>query len=208
MTKVKICGITNMEDARLAVNFGADAVGFNFFQGSKRYVDAGCAESIVESLRSPVLKVGVFVNQSIEEIIDIEGIAKLDAIQLHGEESFEFINALRSETGAKIIKAFRVGPDFDTEILGTYLVDAIMLDSYSVSEHGGTGHTFDWNVASHVASNVDQIYLAGGLNPDNVAEAIRTVKPFAVDVASGVESSPRKKDPNKMEAFITNAKGA
>jgi phosphoribosylanthranilate isomerase len=208
MTKVKICGITNLEDARLAVECGADAIGFNFFQGSKRYVDEGCAKSIVERLQSPVLKVGVFVDQSIEEIIDIEEIVWLDAIQLHGEESSDFINALRKQSQAKIIKAFRVGPEFDTEMLGTYAVDAIMLDSYSASEHGGTGQIFDWNTASHVASIIDHVYLAGGLNPDNVAEAIRTVKPFAVDVASGVESSPRKKDANKMEAFMRNAKGA
>jgi phosphoribosylanthranilate isomerase len=208
MTKVKICGITSLDDARLAADLGADAIGFNFFPASKRYVDEGYVESIVERLQSAIVKVGVFVNQSVNEIIDIEGIAGLDAIQLHGEESPEFINALRSQSQAKIIKVFRVGPGFDTEILGTYNVDAILLDSYSASEHGGTGQIFDWTIASQVAPDIDQMYLAGGLNPDNVAEAIRTVKPFAVDVASGVESSPRKKDPNKVEAFIRNAKGA
>jgi len=131
----------------------------------------------------------------------------LDAIQLHGEESTEFIRALRSRSQAKIIKVFRVGPDFEMGIFNAYDVDAILLDSYSASEHGGTGRIFDWTIVSQVASDIDQMYLAGGLNPDNVAEAIRAVRPFAVDVASGVESSPRKKDPNKMEAFIRNAKG-
>jgi phosphoribosylanthranilate isomerase len=206
MTLVKICGITNLEDARLAVKCGADAIGFNFFPGSKRYIDEGYVESIVERLQNPITKVGVFVNQPIEEIIETEGIAELDVIQLHGEEPPEFINDLKSMSDAKIIKAFRVNSDFAPEIIDKYDVDAVMLDAYSKNEHGGTGRVFDWQIAAGLAPFIDQMYLAGGLNANNVADAIRIVKPFAVDVASGVESAPGKKDPKKLEAFIRNAK--
>ncbi|MGD9564353.1 MAG: N-(5'-phosphoribosyl)anthranilate isomerase [Pyrinomonadaceae bacterium] len=208
MTKVKICGITNLEDARLSVEFGADMIGFNFFAGSKRFVDAEYAESIAERLVTPVTKVGVFVNQSIEDILDAEGIVELDVIQLHGNESSDFVSELRTKSFAKIIKVFRVGPNFRTVEIDDYAVDAIMLDSCSNTEFGGTGETFDWRLAAEVATVAKDFYLAGGLNSANVAEAIRLVKPYAVDVASGVESSPGKKDPKKVEAFIKNVKSA
>lgn len=208
MTKVKICGITNLEDALLSIKLGADMIGFNFFAKSKRYIDKAHAESIAERLIGPVIKVGVFVNQSLEEIIDAEGIAELDVIQLHGEEPPEFTDALKNKTDAKVIKVFRVGRDFDPEVINNYSVDGIMLDSYSKTEMGGTGETFDWDVASEIAKDANNLYLAGGLNPGNVADAIRTVGPYAVDVASGVEASPRRKDAKKLKEFITNAKNA
>lgn len=208
MTKVKICGITSLDDARLAVGLGADAIGFNFFPGSKRYIEMSCTESIVEHLADPIIKVGVFVNQSLEEILEAQGIAELDMLQLHGDESTDLIHALRSETDAKIIKVFRVGTDFDLEVIDKYKVDAVMLDSRSNGEYGGTGGVFDWAIAARVRSKVDRLYLAGGLNAENVTDAIRTVSPYAVDVASGVESSPRRKDPDKVAAFIRAAKEA
>jgi phosphoribosylanthranilate isomerase len=208
MVKVKICGITNLEDARHAVEFGADIIGFNFYPGSKRYIDEGYAESIVERLNAPVLKAGVFVNQSIAEIMDAEGIAKLDIIQLHGDEDANFVIELRKMTEAKILKVFRVGPAFDAPAAVEYPVDGVLLDSFSGTEMGGTGVTFDWNVAASLSRLIDKLYLAGGLTPENVAESVRAVRPYAVDVASGVETSPRTKDPKKIEAFIRNAKNA
>jgi phosphoribosylanthranilate isomerase len=207
MTKVKICGITNLEDALLSADFGADALGFNFYPGSTRYIDEGRAESIVERLTKPILKVGIFVNQTIEDIIDAEGIAELDLLQLHGNESPAFVTELRTRTDAKIIKAFRVGPDFDVKTVNEYRVDGVLLDSFSGHVWGGSGESFDWKTAKAVRDLVPELYLAGGLSPENVAEAIATVHPYAVDVASRVESTPGKKDPKKLEAFIRNAKG-
>lgn len=206
MTKVKICGIRNLEDAQHAIACGADMIGFNFFPGSKRYVDEGYAESIVERLVKPVIKVGVFVNQSVEDIVYADGVAELDILQLHGDESPSFVDTLRNETESQIIKVFRVDPNFNVRVIDDYQVDGIMLDTYSRSEFGGTGETFDWILTGGVEA--EHLYLAGGLKPENVADAIRQVQPFAVDVASGVESSPGKKDPKKVEAFIRNAKNA
>ncbi len=208
MTKVKICGITNPQDAQLAVDLGADFLGFNFFPGSKRYLDAGYAESIVERLRGEIGKVGVFVNQSLDDVGDDSSTAEMDMIQLHGDESQEFINAIRTETELPVLKAFRVGKAFCSDILDNFDVNAILLDAFSEKEFGGSGSTFDWSIAAKLASGKVPIWLAGGLTPDNVAEAIRVVRPYAVDVASGVESSPGKKDPKKLEAFIRNAKNA
>lgn len=208
MVKVKICGITNLEDAQLAIDLGADLIGFNFFPGSKRYIGVGYAESISERLVTPITKVGVFVNQTLEAIIDAERIAELDVLQLHGNEGQELVTQLRAETNAKIIKVFRVGTEFRGSAIDEFDVDAVLLDSFSNAAFGRTGQPFDWEIAARIAETVESVYLAGGLNPDNVAEAIRTARPYAVDVASGIESSPGKKDPKKLEAFIRNAKNA
>ncbi|NOT46189.1 MAG: phosphoribosylanthranilate isomerase [Acidobacteria bacterium] len=208
MVKVKICGITSLADARNAVECGADILGFNFYKGSRRYVDEGYAESIVERLQSNVLKAGVFVNHQLDEIVDAEGIAELDILQLHGDEDIDFVHALRTKTDAIIIKAFRVGPDFDESEVVKFPVDGVLLDSYSPVSRGGTGMQFDWAVARSLIGRINKTYLAGGLTPDNVADAVRTARPYAVDVASGVESSPGKKDPKLVEAFIKNAKNA
>lgn len=207
MTKVKICGITNLEDALEATELGADMLGFNFYPGSKRYIDKRDAESIVERLNTPITKVGVFVNQAIEVILETERIAELGILQLHGDESSEFISKLRAQTDAKIIKAFRVGPDFDPSAVKEYEVEAILLDSYSVSERGGTGERFDWGIAKDVCATVNSLYLAGGISVENVREAIREVQPYAVDVCSSVESTPGKKDKNKLRAFFAEMKG-
>ncbi len=206
MTKIKICGITNIEDARFAVSFGADALGFNFYEKSPRYILPQDAKAIAETLQDEVLKVGVFVNieeSTIGECVDLIG---LDAVQLHGDEDAEFVTHLRAVTDAKVIKAFRVDVNFQASSIADFQVDAILLDAYSSDGYGGTGMTFDWKTAEEVKALTPQLYLAGGLTPENVSEAIKLVRPYAVDVASGVESSPGRKNPRLMEAFIRNAK--
>lgn len=208
MTKVKICGITNLEDALAAVEFGADMLGFNFYEKSPRYISPHAVLSIVNRISDSVTKVGVFVNEetyTVGEIMDLTG---LKTIQLHGDESPEYIRELRAESEATIIKAFRVGPAFQVETIADYESDYVLLDAFSPDSYGGTGERFDWKTAKAVATLNPDLYLAGGLTPDNVADAIRTVRPFAVDVASGVESSPGKKDWKKLEAFIRDAKNA
>ncbi len=208
MTRVKICGITNLDDAKCGADCGADAIGFNFYRGSKRYISPHDAAKIGDHIIRRVEKIGVFVNATIAEILRTEDIAQLDAIQLHGDESPGFIDELRSESDATIIKAIRIGPDFDPKDTLRYTADAILLDAYSKTEIGGTGLTVDWTIAKQVVGLRLQIYLAGGLTSENVAEAINIVRPYAVDVASGVELSPGRKDPTKVEEFIRNAKNA
>lgn len=208
MTKVKICGITNIEDAQLSVKFGADAVGFNFYEKSLRYISPQIALRIVNDLPDELMKVGIFVNMeeyTIAEFVDLIG---LTAVQLHGDEDSEFVEELKRNTEAGIIKAFRVGSNFLASSIAEYDVDAVLLDAYTAGEYGGTGERFDWKTAQAVKDLTSQLYLAGGLTPENVGEAIKTVRPYAVDVASGVESMPGKKDPKKLEAFIKNAKNA
>ncbi|MGQ0540831.1 MAG: phosphoribosylanthranilate isomerase [Blastocatellia bacterium] len=206
MTKVKICGITNLEDALAAVEFGADMLGFNFYLKSPRYIAPHAARWVTEQLPQGILKVGVFVNGSIEYIQKTAVESHLDAVQLHGDETPEFANELRAETDFAIIKVFRVLNEFSIVDLEKFKVDAILLDSFS-QEFGGTGETFDWDIAKSINGKY-QMYLAGGLNPENIDAAVRSVRPYAVDVASGVESMPGKKDPKKVEAFIKNARNA
>ena len=207
-TKVKICGITNLEDAQLAVRLGADMLGFNFYEKSKRYITLERATKISEHLDGSIMRIGVFVGSSVNEITEAQSIAGLDGIQLHGAESPNFVKKLREKVDALIIKAVRVHSEHYLTRLDAFGADAILLDSYSDKEFGGTGETFDWSIVPESSIRVDQIFLAGGLNAENVADAIRMVQPYAVDVASGVESSPGKKDPAKLEAFIRNAKNA
>jgi Phosphoribosylanthranilate isomerase len=206
MTKVKICGITNLKDALLAANFGADALGFNFYAKSPRYIEAKKAREIVEQLPAKVLKVGVFVNESEEKIIETAQTAKLDALQLHGEETPEFARELKAKTGLEIIKAFRVSPEFKPENVLRYEIDAILLDAYNPKEHGGTGETFDWEIAKRTQKIFQKMYLAGGLSPENIAEAVRQVNPYAVDSCSCLEIAKGKKDERKLKSFITIAK--
>ncbi len=208
MTKVKICGITELGDAILAARFGADAVGFNLYPQSPRYILPENAGTIARGIPQEVLRVGVFVNASIDEILEVERKAGLDAIQLHGDETPGFVSELRLRTTSEIIKAMRAGPAFEAVHVLDYEADAILLDAYSAEGRGGTGETFDWRIAVAVRPLVNQLYLAGGLDAENVAAAVDAVRPFAVDVASGVESSPGKKDPMKLERFIKNAKNA
>jgi phosphoribosylanthranilate isomerase len=206
MTKVKICGITNLEDALLSAKFGADALGFNFYKKSPRYILPEVAREITRELPENVLKVGVFVNEDLDKIIEIAKAANLDAIQLHGEEMPEFASELKAKTGRSIIKAFRVSEDFKPEDVLQYEVDAILLDAYSPREHGGTGETFDWDIAKKVKEIFPKLYLAGGLVLENVDYASDRVHPVYIDVCSGVESKKRIKDKIRLINFIKIAK--
>lgn len=206
MTKVKICGITNLEDALLSAKFGADALGFNFYDKSPRYILPEKAQEIIEQLPERILKVGVFVNERLEKIIEIARIAKLDALQLHGEETPEFVRELKQKTNLEIIKAFRVSPEFKPEDVLQYEVDATLLDAYNPQEHGGTGKTFDWEIAKKVQEIFPKMYLAGGLSEYNIKDAIKSVHPFAVDACSLLEKRKGKKDKWKISSFILRIK--
>ncbi|MBS1795738.1 MAG: phosphoribosylanthranilate isomerase [Acidobacteria bacterium] len=206
MVKVKICGITNLEDALTAAKFGADALGFNFYRKSPRFIEPEKARLIIDELPPAILKVGVFVNEDFERIVETAAIARLDAIQLHGEETPEFAKRLKEKKGLEIIKAFRVSPDFRPEDVLAYEVDAILLDAYNPKEHGGTGETFDWRIARKVKELFPKIYLAGGLKLENVAWSIDGFFPYYVDVCSGVEQEKGKKDAVKTINFIRIAK--
>jgi phosphoribosylanthranilate isomerase len=202
MTKVKICGITNTEDALLSAKFGADALGFNFYERSARYISPEKAREIIEQLPANVLKVGVFVNESLEKILETVDAAKLDAVQLHGEETPQYVRALREKFAGEIIKAFRVSDDFAPEDVLQFQADAVLLDAYSPKEHGGTGETFDWTIARRVREIFPRTYLAGGLSADNIKIAVENVKPFAVDACSLLEKEKGFKDLRKVEDFI------
>ena len=206
MTKVKICGITNLEDALVSAKFGADALGFNFYEKSPRYITPEKAREIIGQLPQEVLKVGVFVNETLEKIVEIAETANLDALQLHGEETPEFARELKQKTNLEIIKAFRVSPDFVPEVVLKYETDAILLDAYSPKEHGGTGETFDWEIARQVQKIFPKMYLAGGLSAENVLEAVEKVKPYFVDSCSSLEKNKGKKDKLKTIRFIEYSK--
>ena len=211
MVKVKICGITNLEDALSAIEAGADLLGFNFYSKSPRYVSPEVAYSIVEHLRSrnrvPAW-VGVFVNSSLDEVQSILQTVKLDLAQLHGDESPEFLAQLKGR-GFKALRpvsveeaevdAVKYAPRGSNE-------PALLVDAYRKDQYGGTGQVGDWSIAARLAERYS-ILLAGGLTPENVAEAIRQVKPWGVDTASGVEVSSRRKDAAKMRRFMQMAKG-
>jgi len=200
--RVKICGITRLEDALAAERLGADALGFNFWPGSRRYVDPAVATDIVRRLPPLVTPVGLFVNQSESEMIDIAQRTGVRVLQLHGDEPPELCVRLPFP----VIKAIRVDAVKTLSILVSYQVAAFVLDAPS-RDYGGSGLSFDWSLAEGV-SEIAPIILAGGLTPENVAQAIAALNPYAVDVASGVESAPGVKDRFKMERFIRAAKAA
>ena len=208
MTLIKICGITSLDDARAAMDAGADMLGFNFFRLSPRFIEPIAAGKILESLRAErseaITVVGVFVNESSPAaVLEIVNTAGLDALQLHGDESIEFCQRLRKLLGGKsLIKVLRViGRCTPTET-EAYDADAIMLDSFHGEMRGGTGHVFDWSIARSVRETVPQLFLAGGLAPENVARAIAQVQPYAVDACSSLESSPGQKSVERMKAFV------
>lgn len=210
MTLVKICGITNLEDAKTALDCGADELGFNFYSGSSRCLSRSSAREIVDQLPIGPRYIGVFVNETIDDVLDIAAFVGLDGIQLHGDEDMAYVTEVQRRTNRFIVKAFRVAPSFLVGDALDWPLDFPLFDTHSSQNYGGTGETFDWG---EFGTDIflwfpDSAYLAGGLNSDNVADAIRIVQPYAVDVASGVESSPGKKDPKKLEAFIRNAKNA
>ena len=205
--KVKICGITNLDDALAAAELGADMIGFNFYSKSPRYLSPDDAVNIATQIPPAVLKVGVFVNAAIDEISDIVNAVGIEIVQLHGDEDDNFIRVIGHSTEKPVIKAFRIDAETSIDSVLHSDADAVLLDTAAIGEFGGTGRTFDWNLVGRDLKN-KQVFLAGGLNSENVAEAIGVVRPYAVDVASGVESTPGKKDAAKMKAFIENAKNA
>ena len=206
MVKVKICGITNLPDAVFSVKEGADALGFNFYPKSPRYIAPFAAAEVISSLPREILLVGVFVNETIDNIVEIAASAGLNAVQLHGDEGPDFVRELRKVSDLKIIKALRVKPGFKPSDAEKYPADAILLDAFSASEYGGTGETFDWEVAKSVKQFTKELLLAGGLTPENIANAIRSVAPAAVDACSGLEKSKGVKDYAKIKAFMENAR--
>ncbi|KAA0894049.1 phosphoribosylanthranilate isomerase [Oryzomonas rubra] len=203
MIKVKICGITNLEDALTAIDAGADALGFVFHPQSPRHVFPEQAAAIIRHLPSFVQTVGLFVNDPLEQVNATVDQCGLDLVQLHGEEKPGYCDSVRR----RVIKSFRVKDITSLESMRDYRVAAFLLDAWSPAAHGGTGQTFNWEIAACVAQS-NRIILAGGLTPLNVAEAARQVRPYAVDVSSGVESGPGKKDADKIREFIRLAKEA
>ena len=204
--RVKICGITCREDAQFALAAGADAIGINLYPGSKRYLDLPLAVAWLSELPRELKVVAVMVNPTREEALRIARLPFVEGLQLHGSETPEFCRAL-AEEGVRFAKAL---PVTDGKSLGSalrYATDTLVLDAQSGGEFGGTGKTFPWRFAGEFAAeNPDaRIVLAGGLSPDNVAEAVKAVRPFAVDVTTGVELSPGRKDHGKIRAFIVAA---
>ena len=196
MTLIKVCGITNLEDALAAVEAGADALGFNFYGPSPRYISPADARELINQLPGSILKVGVFVNEKLQSVLRIAQEVNLSAIQLHGDESPEYCRELK---GRYVIKAFGARNDLDLE---AYKVEAIMLDSKDDLLYGGTGRVFDWSIAQRANRSVPKLFLAGGLSPENVANAITTVQPFAVDACSSLEAAPGKKNHERVRAFV------
>jgi phosphoribosylanthranilate isomerase len=202
MVKIKICGITNLDDALASVEYGADALGFVFYSGSPRFITPDGAGEIILRLPPYTTTVGVFVDEKPEEVQRVMRHAGLDIAQFHGYEPPEACSI-----AGRIIKAFRVKDLNDLEPLKHYRVSAFLLDAYTPDKLGGTGQIFNWDIALD-AKQFGRIILAGGLTPENVAKAIHWVHPYAVDVSSGVEEKKGKKDLKKLRLFIRNAREA
>jgi len=197
--KVKVCGITSLEDALAAAGEGVDALGFNFYPPSPRYVDPETVRGIIAHLPPFVARVGLFVNVPEPREVDrIARAATVQVLQLHGDETPEYCREL---SAWPLVKVLRIGEGSVPGGFERYPVSAFLLDARDENLFGGTGRTFDWGLAAQV-HRLRPIILAGGLNPRNVADAIRTVRPYAVDVCSGVERSPGKKDPSELRAFM------
>src|ERR1044072_8328574 len=204
MTVVKICGITNLEDALAAVEAGVDALGFNFYKPSPRYITPQHAREIIEQLPESLLTVGAFVNEESEDVRKIGKEAGMRAVQLHGDETPEYCRELAD---FYVIKTFAVSDTFESQAAHAYKVDAIMLDTKHNNLRGGTGQVFDWSLAEQAAPTIPKLFLAGGLSPENVENAIKTVRPYAVDACSALEDRPGKKNEERMRVFINTVRG-
>jgi phosphoribosylanthranilate isomerase len=202
--KVKICGITNVADALAAAEAGADMTGFMFYEKSPRHVAIHTAAEISKELPPFLVRVGVFVNPAEDLVLRAIGDCGLSLLQFHGDESPEFC----TQFGLMSMKAFRIRDAESLRALPEYSTEAWLLDAYSPDARGGTGGTFDWELAIEAGKFGRPIFLAGGLTPENVADAVRRVQPYAVDVSSGVEVSPGRKDHAKVHSFIKAAKDA
>lgn len=205
MAKVKICGITKLEDAQKACEFGADLIGFILFQGSPRKMHRFDVQSIVGGLPKEISKVGLFMDQGLDRVESTALLCRLDTVQLHGKESPRYCAKLKKRF--KIIKSFKVSDEKSIKNVEKYekVADYYLFDTYVKGAPGGTGKTFNWNILAGKRFK-KPIFLAGGLTPQNVGEAVKKIAPYAVDVASGVETSPGKKDHKLLKEFIQNAK--
>jgi phosphoribosylanthranilate isomerase len=204
MTKVKVCGMTNLDDAQHAATHGAWAIGLIHQRESPRYIAPEVAEEIGAALKRRCEIAGVFVNPTLEEVIEAAERENLTLLQFHGEEGPSFCTEAARRTGAKVMKAMRVTSAADVQAAEAFRTDFHLFDAYWHGVHGGTGRSFDWDLVAKRRSKVPMV-LAGGLTPENVAEAIEQVHPFAVDVVSGVEAEPGRKDHAKVEAFLEAA---
>ncbi|MBA7478388.1 N-(5'-phosphoribosyl)anthranilate isomerase [subsurface metagenome] len=199
IVKVKICGLTNYLDAAVAVDLGADLLGFNFYPESPRFITPEQAAQIINKLPAFIHVAGVFVNASLDQIKEAISECNLDWVQLHGDESPEFCESLLS-INVRTMKAIRVKDQEDIERAESFFTDAVLLDAFDPEKYGGTGLTFDWNIIGHISK---RIFLAGGINPDNVAAAIE-LGVYGIDVCSGIEARPGKKDHRKMKKLFEN----
>lgn len=203
MVKVKICGITNLQDALASVEAGCDALGFVFYKKSPRYIDSEEAREIIQALPKEIVKIGVFVNSSEADIKQIAKTCGLKILQLHGNESSEFCAKFK---GYKIIKSFRIKNKIDLKNILKYNIFAFLFDTYTPLKPGGTGKVFDWKLVRHVNGLKRPVFLSGGLNKNNVRKAIEIAKPDWVDASSCLEKSPGRKDIKKVKEFIKTAK--
>jgi phosphoribosylanthranilate isomerase len=196
--KIKICGITRFEDARIAASLGVDALGFIFSPGSPRYIEPSAVREIIRHLPPFCSKVGVFVDTPVAAIIDIARLSGIDTVQLHGAEVPEAC----AKIPFPVIKAFSVHPEIDINSFERYNVSGYLLDTWDQKSKGGTGKTFDWSIAERAARKYKSLILAGGLGPTNIKEALDQVVPYGIDVNSGVEIKPGVKNPQKMHDVI------
>ncbi|HEX3018730.1 MAG TPA: phosphoribosylanthranilate isomerase [Chitinispirillaceae bacterium] len=197
-TRIKICGITRLEDAKVAANLGVDALGFIFYQKSPRFVMPEQAANIIMQLPPMVNRVGVFVNENYDNIMKIVRQTGIDTVQLHGDETPDFCSSIP----LPVIKSFSVRPQTDLSELKNYKTQGILLDTWSGQMQGGTGKTFDWNIARKACVMFKNVVLAGGLGPTNLEDALKIVDPFAVDINSGVEIMPGVKNPHKIRDVV------
>ncbi|MGZ5481555.1 MAG: indole-3-glycerol phosphate synthase TrpC [Pyrinomonadaceae bacterium] len=204
-TQVKICGITNIDDARAAIEAGADMLGFNFYPESPRFIEPKAVREIMFTVRTGkwVRAIGIFVNETLERIKQVERDANLDGVQLHGDETAEFCDRLKEGVAPRfLIKAVATNEAIDFDALERYPVDAFMFDAHDPGRRGGTGRIADWAVAQEAVKRLPQVFLAGGLSAENVADAISAVQPYAVDACSALELAPGKKDFARMKEFV------
>jgi phosphoribosylanthranilate isomerase len=205
MVKLKVCGITNYEDACAAIEAGAEFLGFNFYAPSPRYIAPEAAREIIERLPPDIINVGVFVNEARPELVHQKMmLSGVSVAQLHGDEDEMFCRIVGA---SRIIKALRIGKQFDLETLTGYPASAFLIDAFDTKQYGGTGKTSNWDIARDIAQ-VANVFLAGGLTPENIGEAIQQVQPYAVDVNSGVESYPGRKDKEKLQALRVALQGS
>ncbi|OGH97486.1 MAG: hypothetical protein A2104_07810 [Candidatus Melainabacteria bacterium GWF2_32_7] len=205
MVKIKICGITTLEDASLAAQLGAWAVGFIFYKKSPRYIEPDKAKLIIKELPDNIEKIGVFVDLPLDEIQDIALKTGITQIQLHGNESKDFCTEVVNKINLPVIKAIRVKDFVDLSSIPDYknVVSAVLLDSYSKALFGGTGESFNWGIAKEAKTYNIPIILAGGINPDNIVSAYAEVQPYALDISSGIEEYKGIKDHNKLKELFS-----